>query len=41
MPLIDPGKKAPAFTLQDQGEQKRSLKDFAGKPLVMFSIPRT
>ena len=40
MPLIDPGKKAPAFTLLDQDEQKRSLKDFAGTPLVMFFYPK-
>jgi peroxiredoxin Q/BCP len=40
MPLIDPGKKAPAFTLKDQGEQARSLKDYAGSPLVIFFYPK-
>lgn len=40
MPLIEPGKKAPAFTLFDQDETKRSLKDFAGTPLVMFFYPK-
>jgi peroxiredoxin Q/BCP len=40
MPLIDPGKKAPAFTLKDQDEQARSLKDYAGSPLVMFFYPK-
>ena len=40
MPLIEPGKKAPAFSLKDQDEQKHSLKDFAGKPLVMFFYPK-
>ena len=40
MALIDPGKKAFAFSLQDQDEQTHSLKDFAGKPLVMFFYPK-
>lgn len=40
MPLIDPGKKAPAFTLKDQDEKKHSLKDYAGSPLVMFFYPK-
>jgi len=40
MTLIDPGKKAHAFSLQDQDEQTRTLKDFAGKPLVMFFYPK-
>ncbi len=40
MPLIDPGKKAPAFTLKDQNEQAHSLRDYAGKPLVMFFYPK-
>ena len=40
MPLIDPGKKAPAFTLKDQDEKSHSLKDYAGTPLVMFFYPK-
>lgn len=40
MPLIDPGKKAPSFTLKDQHEQTHSLKDYAGKPLVIFFYPK-
>ena len=40
MPLIDPGKKAPAFTLKDQNEKSHSLKDYAGKPLVLFFYPK-
>ncbi len=40
MPLIEPGKKAPAFSLKDQDEQTRSLKDYAGKPLVIFFYPK-
>lgn len=40
MALIEPGRKAPAFTLADQDGNKHALKDFAGKPLVMFFYPK-
>ncbi|MBZ0171579.1 MAG: peroxiredoxin [Phycisphaerales bacterium] len=40
MPLIDPGKKAPAFTLKDQDENIHSLKDYAGRFLVLFFYPK-
>lgn len=40
MPLIDPGRKAPAFTLKDQDENKHSLKDYAGRHLVLFFYPK-
>ena len=40
MPLIDPGKKAPAFTLKDQDGTTHKLSDYAGKPLVMFWYPK-
>jgi len=40
MPLIDPGKKAPAFTLKDQNGDTHKLSDYAGKPLVMFWYPK-
>jgi thioredoxin-dependent peroxiredoxin len=40
MPLIEPGKKAPAFSLVDQSGQKRSLKEFLGKPLVLYFYPK-
>ena len=40
MPLIDPGKKAPAFSLKDQDETTHSLKDYAGAPLVLFFYPK-
>ena len=40
MPLIDPGKKAPAFTLKDQHEVSHSLKDYAGRPVVLFFYPK-
>ena len=40
MPLIDPGKKAPAFSLKDQDETKHALKDYAGRPVVLFFYPK-
>lgn len=40
MPLIDEGKKAPAFTLEDQDGQKHALKDLAGGPVVLFFYPK-
>lgn len=38
--MVEEGKKAPAFTLLDQDETKRSLKDFSGKTLVVFFYPK-
>ncbi len=40
MPLIEPGKKAPAFSLKDQDGKMHKLSDYAGKPLVMFWYPK-
>ncbi|MEM9065145.1 MAG: peroxiredoxin [Planctomycetota bacterium] len=40
MPLIDEGKKAPAFTLEDQEGAKHALKDLAGSPVVLFFYPK-
>lgn len=40
MGLIEPGKKAPAFSLADQDENKHALKDYAGKPVVLFFYPK-
>lgn len=34
------GAKAPAFTLERDGGGKVSLKDFAGKPLVLYFYPK-
>ena len=34
------GLKAPAFTLPRDGGEKISLKDFAGKPLVLYFYPK-
>ena len=40
MPLIDPGKKAPAFTLKDQQGRTHRLSDYAGHPLVLYFYPK-
>lgn len=37
---IEEGKKAPAFTLTDQHDNKVSLKDFAGKTVVVYFYPK-
>ena len=36
---LAPGEKAPAFTLPDQDGTKVSLRDFAGKPVVVYFYP--
>ncbi len=40
MPLIDEGKKAPAFSLKDQQGKAHSLKEYAGAPLVLYFYPK-
>lgn len=40
MPLIDPGKKAPAFSLKDQTGSVHRLSDYAGRPLVLYFYPK-
>jgi peroxiredoxin Q/BCP len=40
MPLIDPGKKAPSFSLKDQNGQTHKLSDYAGRPLVLYFYPK-
>jgi len=40
MPLIDPGKKAPSFTLKDQDEKTHKLSDFEGRPVVLYFYPK-
>ncbi len=34
------GDKAPPFTLESDGGKKVSLKDFAGKPIVLYFYPK-
>ena len=40
MPLIEPGRKPPAFSLTDQNGKTRRLADFAGGPLVLYFYPK-
>ena len=40
MSLVDVGRKAPALTLKDQNEEKHSLKDFLGQPVVLYFYPK-
>jgi peroxiredoxin Q/BCP len=40
MSLIEPGKKAPAFTLKDQNGQVHRLSDYAGRPVVLYFYPK-
>jgi peroxiredoxin Q/BCP len=40
MPLIDPGQKAPAFTLPYQKGQPHRLADLAGHPVVLYFYPK-
>jgi peroxiredoxin Q/BCP len=40
MSVIDPGKKAPAFRLNDQEGNVHSLADYAGRPVVLYFYPK-
>jgi peroxiredoxin Q/BCP len=40
MTLIDPGKKAAAFTLRDQDNRTHKLSDYAGRPVVLYFYPK-
>jgi peroxiredoxin Q/BCP len=40
MSLIEPGKKAPAFSLPDQDGNVHRLADYAGRPVVLFFYPK-
>jgi thioredoxin-dependent peroxiredoxin len=40
MALIDPGKKAPSFTLRDQKGETHTLSDYEGRPLVLYFYPK-
>ena len=40
MTLIDPGKKAPAFSLKDQDGKTHRLADYAGRPVVLYFYPK-
>jgi len=38
--MLEPGDKAPAFTLENQDGKKVSLRDFSGKKLVLYFYPK-
>ena len=38
--MVDEGKKAPLFTLENQDGKKISLKDFAGKNVILYFYPK-
>ena len=40
MPLIEPGKKAPTFTLKDQAGKTHRLADYEGRPAILFFYPK-
>jgi peroxiredoxin Q/BCP len=40
MPLIEPGRKAPAFTLRDQSGTTQTLAAYAGRPVVLYFYPK-
>ena len=40
MAFIEPGKKAPSFTLKDQDGTVHRLADYAGRPVVLYFYPK-
>jgi len=40
MAMLEPGEKAPAFTLEDQDGQLVKLSSFKGKPVVLYFYPK-
>ena len=40
MALIEPGHKAPSFSLPDQAAKAHSLADYAGQPVVIYFYPK-
>ena len=40
MSLIDPGHKAPAFSLKDQQSTVHRLADYHGRPVVLYFYPK-
>ena len=40
MPLIELGKKAPAFTLKDQSGTPHKLSDYEGRPVILYFYPK-
>jgi peroxiredoxin Q/BCP len=40
MSLVEPGAKAPAFSLKDQHGQVHRLAEYAGEPVVLYFYPK-
>ena len=40
MSLIEPGKKAPAFTLTDQNGEPHRLSSYLGRPVILYFYPK-
>lgn len=40
MPLIEPGQKAPDFSLKDQDGETHTLSKLAGRPVVLYFYPK-
>jgi peroxiredoxin Q/BCP len=40
MPLIEPGRKAPAFSLKDQDGNVHRLSDYQGRSVVLYFYPK-
>jgi thioredoxin-dependent peroxiredoxin len=40
MALVEPGRKAPAFALPDQDGTTHRLRDYAGRPLIIYFYPK-
>jgi peroxiredoxin Q/BCP len=40
MSLIEPGQKAPAFSLKDQDGKLHKLSDYGGRPVVLYFYPK-
>ena len=40
MPPVEEGKKAPEFTLKDQDGKVHRLKDYAGRPVILYFYPK-
>jgi peroxiredoxin Q/BCP len=38
--MIEPGKKAPAFTLKDQEGRAHTLADYTGRPVILYFYPK-
>jgi thioredoxin-dependent peroxiredoxin len=38
--MIEPGQKAPAFTLKDQHGETHRLPDYAGRPVILYFYPK-